>query len=59
MWEFLEDEVREVPVVFIRVEVVDELESNKQLPWLEGLNTRLLDWKVSGSWRHTVSGGVL
>lgn len=48
-----------MPVVFIRVEVVDELESNKQLPWLEGLNTRLLDWKVSGSWRHTVSGGVL
>ena len=36
-------------VGFGRVEVVNQLERSKQLPWLEGLSTRLLDWKMSGS----------
>ena len=49
MWEFLEDEVREVHVGFGRVEVVHQLERSKQFPLLEVLSTRLLDWKMSGS----------
>lgn len=40
MWEFLEDEVRELRVGFDRVEVVDQLEKNKQFLWFDGLNVR-------------------